>query len=66
MLYSGSVDLHSTVDALDPVFEDQPGWERFYLDMAGHSLSWQRPALLGALARDWLERLAQEKAVSQA
>lgn len=30
------------------------------LDTAGHSLSWERPALFKTMLRDWLNRLAQE------
>lgn len=30
------------------------------LDTAGHSLSWERPALFKAMLRDWLTRLIQE------
>lgn len=45
-------------------WEDAAGLQSLYpratfcvLDAAGHSLSWERPAVFAALVRDWLERL---------
>ena len=45
-------------DALK-VIENFPRATFAVLDKAGHSLSWEQPALFHALAREWLQRVEE-------
>ena len=39
ILHGGGLDHRHMVDALEPVFQDAPGWRRIYADLPGHGQS---------------------------
>jgi len=36
VLHGGGLDRRHMVDAIEPVFQENSGWERFYIDLPGH------------------------------
>lgn len=39
VLHGGGLDHRHMVDAIEPVFKENSGWERFYIDLPGHGAS---------------------------
>lgn len=60
LILSGRQDSISGYADTMAMLECYPRATYGLLDTAGHSLSWERPALFKAMLRDWLERLEQE------
>ena len=44
VLHGGGLDHRHMVDAIEPVFEENSGWERFYIDLPGHGVPTSMPA----------------------
>lgn len=60
LILSGRQDSISGYADTMAMLECYPRATYGLLDTAGHSLSWERPALFTAMLRDWLKRLVQE------
>ena len=45
VLHGGGLDHRHTEDAIEPVFEENSGWERFYIDLPGHGDSKVDPSV---------------------
>ena len=60
LILSGRQDSISGYADTIAMLECYPRATYGLLDTAGHSLSWERPALFKAMLRDWLTRLIQE------